>query len=105
MYREVDRVQTKLTEGLREILKRHKLKAVVQSVRGIFIVHFIDKDVVWSVEDLKKADSDMSHQFRIRLADEGILILFGGRWLISGAHTEEDIDRTLECADRAVGRL
>lgn len=105
MYRQVDRVQTKLTEGLREILKCHKLKALVQSVRGIFIVHFIDKDVVWSMRDLKKADSDMSHQFRIRLADEGILILFGGRWLINGAHTEEDTDRTLECADRAVGRL
>jgi glutamate-1-semialdehyde 2,1-aminomutase len=105
MFRQVDHVQTKLVEGLRATLKRHKIAAVIQSVRGIFIVHFTDKPAVWSVRDLSTADSARSHQFRLRLADEGILILFGGRWLVTGAHTEEDIDRTLECADRAVGRL
>jgi glutamate-1-semialdehyde 2,1-aminomutase len=105
IYRQVDRVQTKLVEGLREILKRHGIKALVQSVRGIFIVHFTDKDVVWSVKDLTAADSDRSRLFRVHLADENILILFGGRWLITSAHTEEDVERTLECADRAVGRL
>lgn len=105
IYRHLDRMQTRLMEGLREILKRHGIKALVQGVRGLFKVHFIDKDVVWSERDLKEADMDMARQFRINLADEGILILFGGRWLVSGAHTEEDIDRTLECADRAVSRL
>lgn len=105
MFKQVDRVQTRLVEGLREILKRHGIKALVQSVRGIFIVHFTDKDVIWSMRELKKEALDKSYQFRLRLADEGILILFGGRWLITGAHTEEDIDRTLECAEKAVSRL
>jgi len=105
IYKQVDRVQTKLVEGLREILKRHGVKALINSVRGIFIVHFTDKEAVWSMRDLTAADSDRSRQFRVRLADENILILFGGRWLITGAHTEEDIERTLECADRAVALL
>ena len=105
IFRHVDRVQARLMEGLREILKRHGITGLVQGFNGLFIIHFIDEDVVWSVSDLKKADMDMSHQLRLRLDDEGILILFGGRWLVSGAHTEEDIDRTLECADRAVSRL
>ncbi len=90
---------------MREILKRHGIKALINSVRGIFIVHFTDKEAVWSTRDLTAADSDRSRQFRVRLADENILILFGGRWLITSAHTEEDIDRTLECADRAVALL
>jgi glutamate-1-semialdehyde 2,1-aminomutase len=105
VFKRVDHVQTKLVEGLRAILKRHRVAAVIQSVRGIFIVHFTEKAVIWSVRDLTTADSAMAHQFRLRLADEGILILFGGRWLITSAHTEDDIERTLECADRAVGRL
>ena len=105
IFSHVDRVQARLMEGLREILKRHGITGLFQGFNGLFIIHFIDEDVVWSVSDLKKADMDMSHQLRLRLDDEGILILFGGRWLVSGAHTEEDIDRTLECADRAVGRL
>jgi glutamate-1-semialdehyde 2,1-aminomutase len=105
MFRQVDRVQTRLVAGLREIMKRHGITALVQGVRGIFMVHFTDKDVIWSPRELTKEASDMSYQFRLRLADEGILILFGGRWLITGAHTEEDIDRTLECADRAASRL
>jgi glutamate-1-semialdehyde aminotransferase len=54
---------------------------------------------------LTKEASNIYYQSRLRLADEGVLILFGGRWLITGAHTEEDIDRTLDCADRAVSWL
>jgi len=96
MFRKVDRVQDRLVAGLREIMKRHGIPALVQSVRGIFIVHFTDKDVIWSPRELPKEASNMSYQFRLRLADEGVLILFGGRWLITGAHTEEDIDRTLD---------
>lgn len=105
IYRQVERVQTRLTEGLGEILKRHGIKGVIQGFRGLFIIHFTDKDTIWSVSDLTQEATDMSHRFRLRLADDGILILFGGRWLVSGAHTEEDIDRTLACADKAVSRL
>jgi glutamate-1-semialdehyde 2,1-aminomutase len=105
VFRQVDHVQTRLVDGLREIIKRHGVKAIVQSVRGFFIVHFTDKDVIWSPKELSKESGEMSHQFRLRLADEGVLILFGGRWLMSAAHTDEDVDRTLECADRAIGRL
>lgn len=105
IYKQVDRVQNELVAGLREIFKRRGVEAVVQSVRGILIVHFTDKEVIWSTKEITADGSRMSYQFRVNLADESILILFGGRWLISTAHTEEDIERTLECADRAVARL
>jgi glutamate-1-semialdehyde 2,1-aminomutase len=105
VFRQVDRVQGRLVQGLREILAHHGVEAVIQSARGIFTVHFTDKDAVWSMKDIAANGSNTSHQFRLRLADENILILFGGRWLVTSAHTEEDIDRTLECADRAVARL
>ncbi|MCE5254626.1 MAG: aspartate aminotransferase family protein [Actinomycetia bacterium] len=105
IYRRIDDVQAKLVGGLAEIIKRHGVKALINSVRGILTVHFTDKEVVWSMKDVTPAETQMSHKFRLCLANENILILFGGRWLISAAHTDEDVDRTLECADRAVARL
>jgi glutamate-1-semialdehyde 2,1-aminomutase len=105
IFRQVDHVQDKLVEGLRSILHRQGVKAVINSVTGIFTVHFTDRDEVWSMRDITPIGSKLLHQFRVNLAEENVLILFGGRWLVTSAHTEEDIDRTLECADRAVARL
>jgi glutamate-1-semialdehyde aminotransferase len=54
---------------------------------------------------LKEADVEKQNKFRTLLADEGVLIMWGGRWYISKALTEVDIDKALECADRVLGRV
>jgi glutamate-1-semialdehyde 2,1-aminomutase len=105
IYKRVDHAQDRLMQGLREIFKRRGMPVLVQGVRGLFVCHFIDKEVAYSVRDLKKADMAKPNELRIQLADESILIMWGGRWYVTGSHTDEDIDKTLECADRAVSRL
>jgi glutamate-1-semialdehyde aminotransferase len=39
------------------------------------------------------------------MAGEGILIMWGGRWYVSNALTDADIDRTLEKAERVLRKL
>ena len=81
------------------------MPTLIQGPRGVFFYQFIDKEVAYSVRDLREADVEKQNKFRKLLADEGILIMWGGRWYVSGGLTEKDVDKALECADRAMGRL
>ena len=49
----------------------------------------------------------VARQERLRKAlfENGVLILFRGRWFISGAITEQDADQALEITDRVIGQV
>jgi glutamate-1-semialdehyde 2,1-aminomutase len=104
-YKKIDGLQSRLVEGLKEISTRYGIPTLIQGPRGMFLFQFIDKKVAYSVRDLREADVQRQSTFRTLLAQEGVLIMWGGRWYVSGALTEADVDRTLECADWAMGRL
>jgi glutamate-1-semialdehyde 2,1-aminomutase len=104
-YRKVDKIQGRLMTGLKEIAKRHSVPMLVQGPRGVFLSQFIDREVAYSVRDLRDADIEKQNRFRILLAEEGVLMMWGGRWYVCSAVTEADLDRTLECVDRAINRL
>jgi glutamate-1-semialdehyde 2,1-aminomutase len=44
----------------------------------------------------------MYSDFAIGLLDEGVLSLPDGRWYVSTAHTDQDIDRALAAVERVV---
>ncbi|MFC1913229.1 aspartate aminotransferase family protein, partial [Chloroflexota bacterium] len=104
-YKKMDKVQIKLMNGLKEISKRHGIPMLVQGPRGVFITTFIDKEVIYNPRDFKDADTVKQNKFRVLLTDDGVLPHVTLRWFISGAHTDEDIDKTLECADKVMAKL
>jgi len=104
-YRKVDQFQGQLMEGLREISRRRNMPTLIQGAKGVLFFQFIDKEVAYSVRDLKEADVAKQNKFRKLLADEGVLIMWGGRWYISGALIQKDVDKALGCADRVMGNL
>ena len=76
---------------------------LLQEAPGVFFYQFIDKEIAYNVQDWYP-DSDHAKQERLRqlLFDAGVLILFRARWYLSGGHTEEDVDKTLEIVDKAM---
>lgn len=104
-YRKVDKIQGRLMAGLKEVAKRHSVPMLIQGPRGVFLSHFIDKEIAYSVRDLKEGDIEKQNRFRTLLAEDGVLIMWGGRWYVCSALTEADVDRILECVDRAISRL
>ena len=104
-YKRMDQIQNRLMSGLREIAERYSTPMLLQGPRGVFFYQFIDKEVAYNVRDWADADHEKQEQFRQLLFDDGILILFRGRWYLSGGHTAEDVDKTLEVADRAMRKL
>ena len=88
-----------------EIGKRLGIPLLIQGPRGVFICEFIDREVAYSSRDLKGADVERRMKFGALMLDEGILIAPRGRWYVCGAITEADVDKTLDCADRVMGKL
>jgi glutamate-1-semialdehyde 2,1-aminomutase len=104
-YSKIDALQGRLMSGLKEIAKSVGIPVLIQGPRGVFFFQFIDREIAYSVRDLKNADVAKQNRFRMMLAEEGILIMWGGRWYVSSALTEEDVNATLEKAERVLKRL
>ena len=105
IYKHIDKVQEQLKAGLKELGKKYGIPILFLGPRGCLFTHFIDKEIAYSVRDLKEVDAEKFKRFRALLYEEGITILQRGRWYISGALTEADVDKTLACADRAMSKL
>jgi len=104
-YKKVDALQGRLMSGLKEIAKRLGIPVLIQGPRGVFFFQFIGREIAYSVRDLKEADVARQNKFRIMMAGEGILIMWGGRWYVSSALTEADIDTTLEKVESVLRKL
>lgn len=106
VYRHIDVVQKRLGEGLKEITRRHGFPVLIQGPRGALFHHFLEGDVVYSAEKLHMgADNQNYAKFLSRLTDQGVLVLMGGRWYISAAVTEADVDETLDRVDTAMSGM
>ncbi|GAF83174.1 unnamed protein product [marine sediment metagenome] len=66
---------------------------------------FTDKEIAYSPRDLKEADKEKQRKLCSLLLEEGVMLGPPARWYISGGLTEADVDKTLEIADRVVGKL
>lgn len=103
-YRKIGGLQNRLMNGLKEVSKRYGIPMLIQGPTGVFWTEFIDKEIAYSARDLRGADAERQTDFRLLLLEEGILS-YRGRWYVCGGLTEADVDKTLECADRVMGRL
>ncbi len=106
-YKKIDSIQKRLMDGLKEISKRRGIPMFIQGTRGVFITRFIDigKEVAYSIRDFEGVDTQKERRWAELMAEEGVILMFVGRFYISSAHNEADVDRTLECADRVMRRL
>jgi glutamate-1-semialdehyde 2,1-aminomutase len=105
-FRNMQKVQARLVDGMREIAARHGERMLIQDCPGVIMFYPADLDRAWSIGDwFGIADHAKGERIRSLLFDAGVLTLFRGRWFFSGAHTCDDIDRTLEILDDCLGRL
>jgi glutamate-1-semialdehyde 2,1-aminomutase len=105
LYKEWDRKQGRLTDGLQEIARRHGIPMLLQIVRGCIFWQFTDLPIAYNMGDWMPV-SDHARQEKLRqgLFDAGVLILFRGRWFINSAITDDDVDRTLDLVDCVIRR-
>jgi glutamate-1-semialdehyde 2,1-aminomutase len=105
IYRKIDKIQSKLMNGLRSLAKRYNLPCLIQGPTGVFAYLFVDREIAHTPDDLKEIDWKLQSRFEKAMSEEGILLVRGGRWFISASLNEDDVDKTLECVDKVLKNL
>lgn len=104
IYTELNKNSQKLREGLDDLWKASKIPAYVTGIGGMFQVWFADKPITNYREAVKYARNDLFHVWWEEMLYQGVLFHphYFENLFISTAHTYDDIELTLEKAQRAI---
>jgi glutamate-1-semialdehyde 2,1-aminomutase len=103
VHEHVFRLGERMREGLREIAARAGVPAVVGGFGSLFVLCFMDGPLR-SYEDVLRNDTALFMRYRRELVARGIFEMPEslGRSHIGAAHTDDDVDRSLEAAEQAL---
>jgi glutamate-1-semialdehyde 2,1-aminomutase len=102
LYRNLHRRGRRLRSELQRILTDRGYAVCTCGEGSVFSVLFLEKQPR-NYRDLLAENQQMYRDFVLALLDEGVLALPDGRWYLSAAHTDADIEATLAAAARAAG--
>ncbi len=90
-------IGTKLIEGLKHAFNEQGFNVQIQGLGAIFSTFFTDRPVQ-TYRDCFRINKKLYHKFWLGLLERGIRIMFDprGMWFLSTAHTDKDINETLE---------
>ncbi|MFN3813101.1 MAG: glutamate-1-semialdehyde 2,1-aminomutase [Aquificaceae bacterium] len=102
-YENIDKMTSKLTYGISEILKEKGVPHTINCITSMFTV-FFSEEKVKDFERAKKSDVKMFSRFFKALLGHNIFIPPSQfeAWFLSAAHTQEDVENTLERISKAV---
>ena len=106
VYKQITELGKKLMGGIKEIFTENGLPVTPQGPGPLFSALFTDTPVV-SYRDTFRLNSQLYSRFWLALLDEGVRIWQSARglWYLSAAHTEEDIDITLDAITKVAKGL
>ena len=106
MIRRMHHVGTLLMDGLRDLARKHEEDVLVQGPAPIFNMAFTPETSLPDYRSFyEKVDHERYVAFRQKLLEGGIRGNMHGKWFLSTAHTEQDIEQTLAAADQAFRSL
>jgi glutamate-1-semialdehyde 2,1-aminomutase len=91
----------RLRDGIAATLRSHGHQVCVAGEGPVFHFSFTDRQPQ-NYRDLLASDKQKYSDFALALLDEGVLPLPDGRWYLSTAHSDADIDRTLAAIEHAM---
>ena len=103
MQETADRMAERLRVGLREILDRYEVAACVYGESSTFHVYFGSRSIEGlDANTLKGTPQEIMSNFRQALQVRGVDLMSRTSGVLSGVHTEADIDQSLEAFDGAI---
>jgi glutamate-1-semialdehyde 2,1-aminomutase len=108
VYRQLFAIGDSAISGLRDVFRRRNVQAIVQGFGPMFQIYFTDKPVIHDYRDYcRYADTKKYSRFIHRLLDRGIYMTpsNGLHWIISTAHTQENVQALVAAADEACADL
>jgi glutamate-1-semialdehyde 2,1-aminomutase len=105
VYDGLHRIGAKLRVGLVAAGERHGFAVQAPGEDAVFGVRFTDRKPLRTWMDLTTADKDLGLRWALELIRRGLLVNPNEKFYISIAHTDADVDRTLDIADQAFAAL
>ncbi|QNK56656.1 glutamate-1-semialdehyde 2,1-aminomutase [Paenibacillus sp. PAMC21692] len=106
IYDRMDRLAAKLADGMREAAAANGIPLTVNQIRGSFSAHFCDHPVT-NYDEAQDTDGERFGAFFRAMLDQGINLAPSKyeAWFLTTAHTDADIDATIEAARKAMAQL
>jgi len=104
-YERMNELGRRLVEGLVALGARHEKRLVAQGPGPVFFAWFLEEGGVESFGDHRRADFVRYANFAEQMLRQGVRVIPTGRWYLTTAHTDADVDLTLAAADEALARL
>jgi len=98
-YPELERKAARLARGLEDVIARKGIEATINRV-GSMLSLFFHRGPVSCYEEALQADREAFSRFFGRMLDNGIYLAPSAfeSWFVGTAHSDEEIDRTVEAA-------
>ncbi|GAA0134561.1 glutamate-1-semialdehyde-2,1-aminomutase [Paenibacillus sp. YSY-4.3] len=100
VYPKMERLAVKLTNGLADSANRYGIPLTINRIAGAFSTHFCSHPVT-NYEEAQDTDGDLFAAFFRAMLNRGVNLAPSKyeAWFLTTAHTDEDIDFTLEAAE------
>ncbi|MGH6954232.1 MAG: aspartate aminotransferase family protein [Alphaproteobacteria bacterium] len=95
----------RIIDGLTSLARRHGHAIRIQGYGTVFHPAFTDMDEITDYRSFTKVDALKQRAFVTRLQHAGVRLTTRGTWFLSTAHGEDDVERSLEAADRILAEL
>lgn len=106
VYERMEELTTRLTKGIQEGADKYGIPLHINQIRGAFSTHFCSHPVT-NYAEAQDTDSEAFAAFFRHMLDQGINLAPSKyeAWFLTTAHTDEDIDRTIEAAHESFRRM
>jgi glutamate-1-semialdehyde 2,1-aminomutase len=108
VYESLHAIGNTAIAGLREVFRKHKWKVIVQGFCPMFQIYFTEREAIHDYRDYcAYVDTARYSRFVHSLMQHGIYMTpsNGLHWIISTAHTAEDVAALVAAADQACAEI
>lgn len=105
VYRHLWAAGTRLSDGVHALLQERGVAALVNNTGPSFFVAFTECQAMYDYRDTLQRDDAAYKRLSSALADRGVRVKPNGLWILSAAHTDQDIDVTLEAVRAALAEV
>ena len=100
-----NRAGTRIIEALRGLGEHYGIDLTLTGFGAAFSMHFTSRKDVHDYRDTLEDDRDTLAEFLRIALDEGLHLLPDGRFYVSTAHSDSDVDDAIAALGRTFGRL
>lgn len=106
IYEQLDTIGGTLMQGLQDLGQKHGLPLHIQGFPTAFHASFTDLDAIRDYRDFAQhCDKARYSRFCVAMLERGVRLIERGIWYISAAHSEADVEKTLQAADEALAEV